>query len=56
VKLLELCHVVPEGVLELGGPRVSSSSIWGRSVGTLSLFHSAPFEYGVEEDLPEHKE
>ena len=44
--------MVLEEVLELGGPRVPSSSAWGRSVGTLSLSLSAPSEYEVGEGLP----
>jgi len=53
---VELCHVVPMGVLELAGPCVSSSSAWGRSGGTQSLCQSTPSEGEVEEDLPEHEE
>jgi hypothetical protein len=48
--------VVLEGVLELGGPHVSSSSSWGCSGGTLSLCRSAPSEYEVVAGQLEHEE
>jgi len=53
---VELCHVVPKGVLELRGPRESSSSSWGRSGGKQSLCRLAPSECGVVADLPKHEE
>jgi hypothetical protein len=49
---VELCHMVPKGVLELGGPRDFSSSAWGRSGGKLSLCRSAPSEYDVVAGQP----
>ena len=45
--------MVAVGVLELGGPRVSSSSAWGHNEETLLLYQSACSEGEVGVDLPE---
>jgi hypothetical protein len=52
---VELSLMVPVGVLELVGPRVSSSSVWGHSEEIRSLYLSAHSKDEVGEDLHEPK-